>query len=430
MANPVGDRAVGKIIARLIAPMVFLVFLSSLDRVNVSFAALRMNADLGLSKDAYATGVSLFFIGYLLFQGPSLWLLDKIGARRWIGWTVLIWGVIAAAMAFVQTKEHFYGLRVLLGFAEAGFGPGSAYCCTRWVPRRYLTGAISKTTLAIPISVIIGGPLSTWLMTLTGPFEFGGWRLMFLAEGLPTVILGLASFWWFIDRPAQAKWLNDEEKAWLETEIAADRAAVDTALGTVKLGSLLLSGRVWAAALCWFATLVGAYGVIYWLPLVVKELSGVSDIGVGFLSAIPWIGVGAGMLTGGWLSDKSDDRRRLLVIACLGSGAAMAAAAFAGADWGGLALLTLAGFGFGAAQGAFWGLPTSFLSGAALTAGVALINTIGSTGGLVGPKVFGWLREETGSFTAPVLGMAGLLVVGGLAVLLIRPQAIQQAAPR
>ena len=135
MIHPVGDRAVAKIIARLTwTSMVFLVFLSSLDRVNVSFAALRMNADLGLSNAAYATGVSLFFIGYLIFQAPSLWLLDRIGARRWIGWTVLVWGVIAAAMAFVQSKEHFYILRVLLGFAEAGFGPGSAYCCTRWVP--------------------------------------------------------------------------------------------------------------------------------------------------------------------------------------------------------------------------------------------------------------------------------------------------------
>lgn len=420
MSEPAPSAAVGKIVARLIAPMVFLVFLSSLDRVNVSFAALKMNADLGMSNSAYATGVSLFFIGYLIFQAPSLWLLQRYGARRWIGWTVLIWGLIATAMAFVQSKEQFYGLRVLLGFAEAGFGPGSAWCCTRWVPRRYLTGAISKTTLAIPISVIVGGPLSTWLMGLDYPGGFAGWRMMFLLEGLPTVILGLAAFWWFIDKPSEARWLSAGEKAWLEGEIGRDRGAIEASREAVRPGALLTSARVWGAAFCWFGTLVGAYGVIYWLPLVVKELSGATDLAVGFLSAIPWIGVGAGMLIGGAISDRKGERHLSVALPVIGSGIAMAAAAFAGADVAGLALLTLAGFGFGAAQGAFWGLPTSFLTGAALTTGVALINTIGSTGGLVGPKVFGWLREQSGGFTAPVLAMAGLLIAGGLVVLAMR----------
>jgi len=332
------------------------------------------------------------------------------------------WGLVATAMAFIQDQTQFYVLRVLLGIFEAGFGPGSAYCCTRWVPRRFLTGAISKTTLAIPISVIIGGPLSTSLMTWGAHSQFDGWRVMFFIEGAVTVLFGLLAFWWFIDRPGQARWLTGEEKAWLEGEIAKDRAAVEAKKEAVPLSRLLASPRVWGAAFTWFSTLVGAYGLIYWLPLVVKELSGVSDLSVGFLAAIPWIGVGAGMLTGGSISDRRGERYFSVAVPAFLSGLAMAGAAFAGGGFLGLALLTLAGFLFGAAQGAFWGVPTGFLTGGALTAGVALINTIGSTGGLVGPKAFGWIREQTGGVTVPVLAMAGLLVLGAVTVLLIRPR--------
>lgn len=422
MTGGSGERAVRQVLLRMITPMIFLLFLSSLDRVNVSFAALRMNADIGLSDAAYATGVSIFFIGYLVFQGPSLWLLDKIGARMWIGICVVGWGIVATAMAFIENAAQFYTLRVILGIFEAGFGPGSAYCCTRWVPRRYLTGAISKTTLAIPISVIIGGPLSTSLMTWGDTAHFEGWRAMFFIEGAVTVLMGVLAFWWFIDRPGQAKWLSQEEKDWLESEIAADRVAVEGKKEAVPLKSLLFSVRVWGAAFCWFSTLVGAYGMIYWLPLVVKELSGVSDLSVGFLTAIPWIGVGAGMLTGGAISDKRGERYFSVAVPAFLAGLAMAGAAFSGGGALALGMLTVAGFCFGAAQGAFWGVPTGFLTGGALTAGVALINTIGSTGGLVGPKAFGWIREETGGFTGPVLAMAALLMLGAVTVVLIKPK--------
>jgi ACS family tartrate transporter-like MFS transporter len=423
------DTGARKIIARMVLPLVFLIFLSSLDRVNVSFAQLRMGEALDLSPSAYGLGVSLFFIGYLLFQAPSLWLLDRVGARLWIAATVFCWGLIATAMTFVETKTHFYILRVLLGFAEAGFAPGIALTCSRWLPRRHLTATISKTTLAIPISVIVGGPLSTWLMSISNPLGMDGWRWMFLAEGLPTVILGVLALFWFIDTPAGAKWLTPDERAVLEAEIAAERAAIDAKGNAVPVGALLRSVRVWAAAFCWFATLVGAYGVIYWLPLVVKELSGASDIQVGFLSALPWIGVGLGMLIGGALSDRAGERYFHVALPAIFAGAGMAAAAYAGHSWAALALLTLAGFGYGASQGAFWGLPTGFLTGAAASTGVAFINTIGSSGGLVGPQVFGWLREETGGFTIPVLAMAALLVAGGLAVLAIRPRAAPALAP-
>ena len=429
MAASEADTGARKIISRMVLPLVFLIFLSSLDRVNVSFAQLRMNTALDLSPGAYGLGVSLFFIGYLLFQAPSLWLLDRIGARLWIAGTVFAWGLVATAMTFVETKTHFYVLRVLLGFAEAGFAPGIALTCTRWLPRRHLTATISKTTLAIPISVIIGGPLSTWLMSISNPLGMKGWRWMFLAEGVPTLILGVLALFWFIDTPANAKWLTTSERDALQVEIAGECAAIDTGGDAVPVGALLASVRVWAAAFCWFATLVGAYGVIYWLPLVTKELSGASDVQIGLLSAVPWIGVGLGMLIGGALSDRTGERYFHVALPAIFSGAAMAAAAYAGHSWPALALLTLSGFGFGASQGAFWGLPTGFLAGAAASTGVAVINTIGSSGGLVGPQVFGWLRELTGGFTIPVLAMAGLLVAGGVAVLAIRPRTASALAP-
>lgn len=417
------DSGAAKILWRMIIPLVALIFLSSLDRVNVSFAALRMNEALEFSQETYGTGVAVFFIGYLLFQTPALIALERFGARWWIAACVVGWGVVAVAMAFIQNAWQFYTLRVLLGVFEAGFAPGVAYCCSQWLPRRYITGAISKTTLAIPISVIVGGPLSTWLMETTNPLGMEGWRFMFMVEGLPTVILGLLAPIWFINSPRDAKWLTPGEREALASELAAERAAMEAKPEAVPLRALLATPKVWISAFCWFSTLIGAYGVIYWLPLVIQEISDANPIEIGFLNAIPWIGVGAGMLIGGWSSDRTQERYLHVAVPAICAGIAMAAAAFAGPNWIALALLTLSGFFFGAAQGAFWGVPTSFLAGGALSVGIAFINTMGSTGGFIGPRVFPILREAGGSYVLPVGAMAALLVLGGLAMLAIRPRA-------
>lgn len=423
MASADAQNAARKIIWRLIWPMILLIILSSLDRVNISFAQLKMNDALGLSPSAYATGVSLFFVTYLIFQAPCLWVLERIGPRRWIAGCVIGWGIVATLMTWVQTPGQFYGLRLALGVFESGFAPGVAYCCSRWLPRRYLTGAISQTTLAIPISVIIGAPLSTTLMTIANPLGMEGWRFMFLAEGGFTVLAGLAAAFWFINRPDDARWLTPAEQAAINTELAEERAAIDARPGALPVRALLGSIRVWASAFVWFSTLVGAYGMIYWLPAIVKSLSGATDIQVGFLSAIPFVGLGAGMLTGGFVSDKTGQRYLTAGVPAIVAGGFMAAAALAGGhDVIDMALLTLSAFFFGVTQGCFWGVPTSFLTGGAVATGIAVINTLGSTGGLVGPKVFGWMRESSGGFTAPVLAMAALLVAGGLAVLAIRPK--------
>jgi ACS family tartrate transporter-like MFS transporter len=409
-----------KMTLRLVAPLTFLTFLNSLDRVNVSFAALQMNAALAIEPQMYGFGVGLFFFAYLTFQFPHTALLQKIGPRRWIFSAVLFWGTVATAMAFIQNATHFYVLRFLLGVAESGFAPGMIYYMSQWMPRRFRAWAIAGSMLAIPISIIFGGPLSGWLMTRENPLGMPGWRWMFLIEGLPTILAAFVALRYFVDQPAQARWLDSDQKAWLLRELERDRIEVASNRGPTDVKQLLTSGRVWAAAGVWFSLMSGAYGIIFWLPQMIKQLSNAGDFEVGVLSALPWVGVGAGMLINAWHSDKTQER-----YAHIGLPALLAAAAFAiGSSLppGGLALacLVIGGFGLGSAQGAFWALPTSFLGGGSGAVGITLINILGSSGGLVTPPAIGWIRVQTGSFAMAVYALACMLIIGALLLLPIR----------
>lgn len=409
-----------KVTTRLIIPFLLLIVLNSVDRVNVSFAALRMNADIGLTAATYGFGVSLFFVAYICFQVPSLWLLNRYGMRRWVFAVVLCWGAVATGMAMIQDTTAFYVLRLALGVAEAGFAPGVVLCCTRWMPRRFRAGAISLTMMAIPISVIIGGPLSGWLMEQSNPLGIAGWRWLFLIEGAPTVMMALASLWIFVDTPAQATWLSQEEKQWLSKELQRE-AQMAPSDGCVSKSQLLGSGRIWACALAWLSLLAGAYGLIYWLPLIIRELSSGSDLRVGVLSALPWIGVASGMLVNARHSDRTQERYWHVIVPSLVTAIALALAAMAGPGWMAMGWLMISGFGLGAAQGTFWAIPTTFLAGGAAVAGIALINMIGGFGGVVGPAMIGWVKQTTGSFALPVYAMAAMLIIGALLVFLIRP---------
>ena len=410
-----------KVTLRLIVPFVLLIILNSVDRVNVSFAALRMNADIGLTAATYGFGVSLFFVAYICFQVPSLWLLNRYGMRRWVFAVVLSWGLVATGMALIQDTMAFYVLRLALGIAESGFAPGVVLCCTRWMPRRFRAGAISMTMMAIPISIIIGGPLSGWLMEQSNPLGLAGWRWLFLIEGAPTVIMAVVSLWLFVDTPSQAKWLTVEEKGWLAAELERKSQAA-VVEGCVSKSQLLGSGRIWACSLAWLGLLAGAYGLIYWLPLIIRELSSGSDLRVGILSALPWLGVAAGMLINARHSDRTQERYWHVVLPSLLAATALALAAVAGPGWMAMVLLMFSGFGLGAAQGTFWAVPTTFLTGSAAAVGIPLINMIGGFGGVVGPGMIGWVKQSTGSFALPVFAMAAMLVVGAFLIYLIRPQ--------
>ncbi len=413
------SAAGNKVRWRVLAPIVLLIVLSSLDRVNISFAALQMNADIDLTPQAYGFAVGMFFVGYLLFQFPSTWLLTKIGARRWIAGCVVLWGIVATAMAFVRNAEELYLLRFLLGCAESGFAPGLVYYCSGWLPARYRANTIALTMLAVPISVIIGGPLCGWLMGVDNPLQMPGWRWMLLLEGAATVCMGCIAYFLFVDKPQDAHWLSEAEKAWIATELAREQQQ-SRAPRTSPLGAVIADGRAWLAAGVWCTTLIGANGMIFWLPQVIKEMSTLGSFAIGMLSAAPWVGVGLGMLVNSWHSDRTQERYWHVGLALVLAMVALFLASSALHGGVALLLLVLGGFGLGSAQGVFWSIPTSFLHRSAAAAGITLINLVGNLGSLAGPYTIGVIRAHSTSFSAPVWFVAAVMGVGAVLLAALR----------
>ena len=400
---------------RLVLPCLVFMLMSSLDRANVSFAAASLNGDLGFSPSPYGFGAGIRFVGFLAGQYPSLYLLQRLGMRGWITSCALLWGLSAGAMAFIHTHTEFYVLRVLLGFAEGGLAPGIVLYLSQFATERERAQTFTLPMLAIPLSVILGAPLSGWLLGMEGSVGLPGWRWMFLAEALPTVLLGLAAAFYFPDTPAQARWLGDAERAWLQQN-AARR---DTARQPNDW-RILREPVVGLAGLLWFCLLSGSYGVIFWLPQVIHSLTGLAPLQIGLIGALPWIGVALGMYLNAVHSDRSGERFWHIALPAMLAAVALLAAWLAGPGAPALLALLLAGLGLGAAQGAFWALPTQLLPPAALGVGVVTINLAGSAGGLVMPQLMGLLRERSGGFTAPTWLVVGVLLLAALLVAAIR----------
>jgi ACS family tartrate transporter-like MFS transporter len=408
-----------KLSLRLVAPLTFLTFLNSVDRVNVSFAALQMNRELGLSPEQYGFGVSLFFVGYLASSFAHTAVLQRVGAKRWIFGAVVFWGCVSSALAWVRGPGEFYALRLLLGVAESGFAPGIVYITSQWMPQRFRAWSIAGSMLAVPLSMIFGGPLSGWLLTVPTGLPLPGWRFMFLVEGTFTVLVGLAAPLYFVDEPDQASWLQADEKAWLRSELEQDRK--DRSPTAARSFAALLRMRpLWAAAAVWFSLMSGAYGIIYWLPQVIKQLSNLNDMQVSVVSALPWVGLGAGMLLNAWHSDLTQERHWHVALAALLAAAGLLGATAFGTRWPALLCLTIGALGLGGAQGAFWALPTTLFDRSVAARGFTLITVLGSTGGLVSPPLIGLARTQTGSFLAPIVLMAVVLCIGAWLVPWIR----------
>ncbi|HEU5133586.1 MAG TPA: MFS transporter [Steroidobacteraceae bacterium] len=402
---------------RLLTPLLALLFLSTIDRANISFAALQMNGELGLNAEDYGFGVSIFFVGYILIQWPSLWLLQRFGMRRWVFICAGVWGLAAAGLAFVHSAHSFYALRLLLGIAEGGFAPGVMFYLAQWIPARYRAGAISTFMLAVPVSAIFGGPLAGWLMSTNNPVDWPGWRWMLLVEGAPTLLLAVASLWLLPDSPRNASWLSADERQWLESEISREAEGHAKSSSGLPLGNY----RLWIAGACWFGLLAGANGLLYWLPQIIRHLSaGSSDLQIGLIAALPWIAVAFGMLVNAWHSDRTQERHLHVGLAALASAVLIALTPMLGTGAAALAVLLLAGFAMGAAQATFWTLPPLFLAPAALAAGFALINMCGNMAGIAIPTFVGWIRERTGSFDTPVFAIAALSLLAAGAVALLR----------
>ena len=402
-------------------PLIFtMMFFNYLDRINIGFAALRMNHDLGLTPSVFGFAGSIFFFGYMLLEVPSNLLLHRVGARRWIARILMTWGLVAAATAFVWNDVSFYALRFILGVMEAGFLPGVAVYLTAWFPERYRARAVGGYIIAGSVSAVLGGPISTTVMTyFDGPLGLHGWQWMFLAEGIPTMVLGLLTLRLLTERPADAAWLAPEQRAWLETTLEAERVAVRGQGGATVLG-VLGDPRAWSLAVLFGCALVGVYGLFLWLPQIVKSLGTLSDVQVGFLSAVPPLLGVLGTVVISWSSDRSGDRKRHLAFVYAMSALAIAGSAYAPNPTLSYLLLCVTGLFIYAGNPLFWSLAASFKTGAAGAATIALINTIAQFGGLIGPWSIGLIRAGTGSFSLALLGIAGFLVLASVIALAMR----------
>jgi MFS transporter, ACS family, tartrate transporter len=410
------QSAVGKAVRRLMPFLIFCYIISFLDRVNVGFAALAMNEDLGFSPAVFGTGASIFFIGYILFEVPSNLAMHRFGARIWIARIMISWGLVSMAMALVSGVTSFYLLRLLLGVAEAGFFPGIILYLTYWFPARERARVVAMFMAAVPLATVFGGPLSGALLELDGFLGIKGWQWMFLIEGLPAVLLGFVTLRFLDDRPEQAKWLTAAEREALAAQLAAE-AHVTRETGYHRLSHAFIRPRVLMLGLIYFFLCSGLYGIAFWMPQVIQTF-GLSPLKIGFLTAIPYVFAAALMVVWGRRSDRAGERIWHTALPLALAGIAFIWSAVSGPLLPTMIALTLVTIGIYAALGAFWSLPTSILTGLGAAAGLALVNSIGNLGGLIAPAVIGVLRQETGDFTAALFFLAGCLVTGALLTLL------------
>jgi MFS transporter, ACS family, tartrate transporter len=391
--------AMMRVSRRLLPFIMLLYFVNFVDRINLGFAALTMNKDLGLSASVYGLGAGIFFFGYFIFEVPSNLVLERVGARLWIARIMLTWGLISGGMAFVSGETSFIVMRFLLGVAEAGFFPGMIVYLTYWYPAPYRARVIAGFMLAIPVSVAIGAPISTSILALDGLFGLKGWQLLFLIEGAPAVILSAVVLYFMTDRPAQTKWLTTAERDWLEGALQEERKAVDTAHGTFSLFRALVDSRVLALSFIYFCLTAAGYGTVYFLPQIIKGL-GFSNLQTGFVTSIPAIAGSVGMLVWGWYSDRVSERRWNLAAACLCGALGLAGAGMFNASYWGLLGICIASVGQNGSKPCFWPIPSTLMTGSAAAAGIAAINSIGNLGGFVGPYFVGWIKDTTQSFEA------------------------------
>jgi MFS transporter, ACS family, tartrate transporter len=417
MASEIETRVLRKIALRIVPFIMLLYFVAFIDRVNIGFAALTMNKDLSLSPAVFGFGAGIFFWGYFLFEVPSNIILHKIGARIWIARVMISWGLVSAAMAFVQGPTSFYALRFLLGAAEAGFFPGIILYLSYWFPARQRAAVTALFMAAAPLSTVLGSPVSGALLELDGLLGFKGWQWLFLLEALPALLLGFVVLVYMTDRPELAKWLDGEERNWLVNTMNAENASkAPTASHSIWRG--LADPRVLALSLVYFGTSAGLYTLGVWAPQIIRQF-GLSSLQVGFLNAVPPTIAVVAMIMWARHSDRTGERTWHVVLACLLAAAGLALAGPAAGVAAVLAALTLVNIGISASKPPLWSMPTTFLSGSAAAAGIATINSIGNLGGFVGPAMIGWIKDRTGSFAGGLYFVGLLLLLSAVLTLLL-----------
>ena len=406
-----------KVMRRLLPFLMLLLLFNLLDRTNISFAALQMNADFGFTPSVYGLAAGIFFIGYFLFEVPSNLVLVRVGARPWLARIMISWGAVVIAMAWIRGPSSFYTLRFLLGVAEAGLLPGVLLYLSRWVPRQRLALAFSILMSTTALANVLSGPIATALMQLDGLLGLRGWQLLFIAEGIPTVLIGIAVGLWLPERPADAAWLSADEQAALAGTMAAEEGAkCEHGVTTFRQG--FLDRRVLIATLVCFFFVCCNFGTVFWLPQIIKSMGSATTMQIGLLASIPYLLGGVATILWGRHSDARGERTWHLVAGALLGAAGYAYAASASGATGAFIGLCVATFGIWSMFGVFWAHAGDLLGGAAAAGGFALINSSSALGGFLAPVLMGALRERTHSFTGALLLLAGFALLAAAASLL------------
>ena len=435
-----------KVYLRILPFAALTYFFCYLDRINVGFAALTMNKDLGLDPAIYGMAAGAFFWGYVLFEVPSNIILEKVGARIWIARIMVTWGIISGATAFARelapylaplvtvplvalgiiSQENasanaapysFMVIRFLLGLAEAGLFPGFVLYFTYWFPDRYRARINSGFTLALPIAVATGAPISTALLGLDGLWGLKGWQCMYVLEAIPTVLIGICVFFYLTDKVSDAGWLNAEERGWLGDRIAGERRQIEMADRVSILRSFCDPKVLWLS-LNYVGIVTASLGMLLFLPTIVKEL-GISNMQVGWVTMIPYTCGAIAMVFCGWLSDRIGERRWTLFWTCTLSAVGLIIAGLTIGTWWSVLGMSVAAAGFYGTKGPFWSMPTMFLTGTAAASGIAWINSLGNLGGFFGPSMVGWARELSGSYAGGLYALAACAVASSLISLFV-----------
>ena len=410
-------------VTRRIIPLLFLLYIISyLDRANVGYAALEMNEALGLTSKMFGLVTGIFFIGYFLFEVPSNILMQKFGARVWITRILFTWGIISMATGFAQNATQLYIIRFLLGIAEAGLFPGIILYLTYWFRAKERASTIAMFMTAIAVSYIIGAPVSTLIIDHIHWMNVPGWRWMFIIEGAPAGILGFVTYFYLTDRPEQAKWLTAEEKNWLISELRKDEELREKkGQQTTSHKTALTDPKLWYLALIYFVYTAGTLGVGYWMPQIIKGLSGyLSNTQIGFIATIPYIIASIVMNYWSRRSDRTGERRMHTALPLLVAGLTLLSVGMVSNPFIAMIFITISLAAMYCFKGPFWSLPTMILSPATVAVGIAVINSIGSLGGFVGPYAVGWLKDATGKMQAGLIFLSIILIIAFILVLAMK----------
>lgn len=407
------DRIVGKVAWRLLPIMGLLYLVAYVDRTNIGFAALTMNQDLGISATVFGWAAGIFFLGYMIFEVPSNIIMEKVGARWWIARIMISWGIVAGAMMFASGPISLTILRFLLGVAEAGFFPGMILYLTYWFPLRYRSRYVAIFAIAMPLSSVVGSPISGLLLQMHGFMGLVGWQWLFLIEAIPAVLLGLLVLRILPDGPKDATFLEPAEREWLERELESERHQVRSSHGKLGIGKVMVDWRVWVLIAIYFGQNIASYGLSFFMPQIVKSM-GLSTVATGFVAAIPYAIAIFAMVLVGRSVDRTGDRRfhGLAVMTTVAAGV-MIAAYFGTSLWSVVGLILGAGAIY-SIQPCFWPLPSEFLTDTDRAAGIATINSVGNLGGFLGPYMIGYLHDQTGTYSSGLVFVGITAFVAGL----------------